>query len=1167
MQAFPNATYQQQALPNGHGMQQQQQHNAQVRAEPEEERELHARLKQLLRECKHLPASIAEGYNSRVKKLQTLVEATLKAGTLDTSSVQQLIVAVETVKEEVHRTIARHQPKQVPAAAKESFNPFKEPTSSAGQPAAPSKDVLDGLIISGVCRVGGVLELKHVSGEPLSQELQVVWHKITAEGAVNRMRNETGFSVELTEEEMNCTPRALVAEKEDGVVGRIVCVDMTKKVLNQRRPSLAEVEIEQSMGAITSYMSMDSDNDHHRDELLHMLSSSTGLDAKQGAKSLTRSVTRRKNSAELWVAAVTKGRTMLAVSSTMRAHTKARRKAISSEPSNQAGKNLEELKLTKVYKSTATRQTLHVAMMQHFLFTQLPSADMENMISYMFKVEKKKLETVVKKGDDADNFYVIEWGTCRVVIDDPLSPDGEKEVCKLGHGDSFGEMALMYNSKRAATVKAVTDMVLWALDMQTFNAVLQSMGTSTTQFLRHVDLLKPLTDDELEQMASKCKETVAADGEHVIREGDTDKDIYIIKHGTIKVMGSGPDKAKVKVQLSTSTVLGVDSLINGSARNADCVADGEVHVLRIPADVFRVYLPKLQAIMYEDNLKVEALKAAMKLDKLAPADIAEELKLFEKVTLNQGEMVCKAGQRADAFYVIATGTVEVVDPQGSTLGYMGVRQSIGGRSLTQGIPHVASVRVHSPQATLLKILAETFYKVRGDLAIQKRLKLLQGVSSFKALKGHQMEDLARALKVQKFSPGEVVVNKGELGDSFYLIQSGEASVHLPDGSAKSLYTGDHFGERAFLATNTLRSASVFAVTNLECLVTDRNTFERLLGNLGVYVSQLDNLSQNMKMNLDDLIVIKSIGMGQFGRVRLVKSKRTGHSFAMKCLEKRRILELGQTTHIKNEKLCLEQIDHPFIVRLVTTCKDARCVYMVLELCLGGELFTILNNQPGGRFDEPAARFYTACVVSALDHIHGQGMCYRDLKPENLLLDKDGYLKVTDFGFAKVLGEEGTTYTLCGTADYLAPELIMHKGHGKEVDLWALGVLIYELLCGCTPFAAKDENDPNYTYKSILEDTVYYPKFLSKDVVNLISLLLMKDDRKRLGSGIGGMKEVKAHPWFKDMDWTALIKKQLKVPFHPVVKSPEDTSNFEDIEEDDGDMEIDQVSTNLLDDVF
>ena len=187
-----------------------------------------------------------------------------------------------------------------------------------------------------------------------------------------------------------------------------------------------------------------------------------------------------------------------------------------------------------------------------------------------------------------------------------------------------------------------------------------------------------------------------------------------------------------------------------------------------------------------------------------------------------------------------------------------------------------------------------------------------------------------------------------------------------------------------------------------------------------------------------------------------------------------------------------------------------CSYMVLELALGGELFSVLANTEDGVISESSALFYSACVLSALECMHSKNILYRDMKPENMMLDSDGYIKVIDFGFAKEVADR--TYTLCGTPEYLAPELVLGKGHGKGVDYWALGVLVYEMLVGYTPFA--DEGGDNMAVcRKICEQELAVPNFVSKEARALIKALINRNQSMRLGCMKEGIHDIWSHPFF------------------------------------------------------
>jgi len=293
---------------------------------------------------------------------------------------------------------------------------------------------------------------------------------------------------------------------------------------------------------------------------------------------------------------------------------------------------------------------------------------------------------------------------------------------------------------------------------------------------------------------------------------------------------------------------------------------------------------------------------------------------------------------------------------------------------------------------------------------------------------------------------------------------------------------------------------------------------------------------------------KTLGTGSFGRVRFAtykndedkNDKSIGNIYALKILKKAAIIRLKQVDHITSEKMILQQLSHPFIVALYATFHDTRYLYLVLEYVVGGEFFTHLRKH--GRFNNEESKFFAAQITLIFEYCHEKNVIYRDLKPENILLAQDGYLKLTDFGFAKVI--EYRTYTLCGTPEYIAPEVLLNKGHGKPVDWWTLGILIYEMIVGYPPFV---DEDPMGIYQKILSGKIVFPKFFDKNGKLLVKKLLTADLGKRYGNLAKGPKDIKECKWFGNYNWDNLFNKVQPpgIAIKPKVKDAADTSNFEE----------------------
>ncbi|EFE34247.1 uncharacterized protein ARB_06644 [Trichophyton benhamiae CBS 112371] len=299
------------------------------------------------------------------------------------------------------------------------------------------------------------------------------------------------------------------------------------------------------------------------------------------------------------------------------------------------------------------------------------------------------------------------------------------------------------------------------------------------------------------------------------------------------------------------------------------------------------------------------------------------------------------------------------------------------------------------------------------------------------------------------------------------------------------------------------------------------------------------------LTIDDFDLIKTLGTGTFARVwfaRLKAAKEPNKNiFALKILRKAEVIKLKQVEHVRNESKCLSKAaGHPFITTLITTFSDEQCLYMLLEYCPGGEIFSFLRR--ARRFDEYTSKFYAAEITLVIGYLHDMhGIAYRDLKPENILLDQEGHLKLVDFGFAKQLYNL-ETYTLCGTPEYLAPEVIHNSGHGLAVDWWALGILIYEFIVGQPPFW---DSNPMGIYEKIVAGCIRFPANMPASAKDIISALCKVNPSERLGHISGGSQRIRDHPFFEGIDWDDLYHKRVKGPIVPQVSHPADTANFEE----------------------
>ncbi|XP_063309574.1 serine/threonine-protein kinase N2-like [Pelobates fuscus] len=304
------------------------------------------------------------------------------------------------------------------------------------------------------------------------------------------------------------------------------------------------------------------------------------------------------------------------------------------------------------------------------------------------------------------------------------------------------------------------------------------------------------------------------------------------------------------------------------------------------------------------------------------------------------------------------------------------------------------------------------------------------------------------------------------------------------------------------------------------------------------------IQRGVQLSLEDFQCLSVLGRGHFGKVLLVDHKRTNTLFALKVQKKLKIIASDSIDCLKYEKnifQTISRIRHPFLVNLFASFQTEDLVCFVMEYAAGGDLMSTLNNNMAA-FTESRAMFYAACCVLGLEFLHQNKIAHRDIKLRNIVVDKDGYAKITDFGLSKQgMGFLDRTNSFCGTLEYMAPEIFERNPYTRSVDWWSLGVVIYVMLCGRFPFTGKDR-EREISYK-VVNTEPDYPEFLSVEAFSIIKSFMNKNSRTRLGARIGA-SAVKKHPFFKGVDWSALLSKNIINQFVPSIAGPEDVSHFD-----------------------
>jgi cGMP-dependent protein kinase len=724
----------------------------------------------------------------------------------------------------------------------------------------------------------------------------------------------------------------------------------------------------------------------------------------------------------------------------------------------------EQRQLAVFNKPEAAKAFLRGAIGAHYLFESLGPEDLNRIIDCMKPTFATANEQIIKQGELGDLFFCLESGNAFATVNGT-------EVMRYESGGCFGELALIYNSPRAASVIATTACKLWTLDLRTFRYILATTSSSKMvtrcEFLKKCSFLDPLSNEQISKLAGALETVTLEDGEYIVRQGDVADSFFIIEEGSVKCTQVKSTGREVDLlTLKAGDYFGEMALMLNDTRHANCIAVGKVRCLTLDRVKFGMLLGSVQEVLAK-RMRVRIL---------------------------------------------------------------------------QSVPLLAKL----PEAKLIK--------------------------------------LSSVMRVQSFADGAYIIRQGEEGSRFYIINEGEVRCTRLTAPGKEeelirLTAQEFFGERA-LITNEARKANVISCGPVECLVLERSSFQSLLTDVqDDLVSEIQkrenkenkpvateeevvDLNPRTNFSFDELRIMRTVGTGTFGRVKMVQHVPTSQVCALKCMNKSEVVASHQERNIMAEKnLLFECSASPFILKLLQTYNTPNQIMMLMEFIQGGELWsyiyektdTVPRCQAGG-FELPAVKFYAANVILAFKHIHNKNIAYRDLKPENLLIDGKGYVKLIDFGFAKKFPytkngqKHDKTYTLCGTPEYLAPEIVMSKGYDKAVDYWALGCLIYELYLARTPFQA------DYTtkiFQNIIaaEKVLSFPRGMDPQHVALVKKLLSFNPAFRLGTLSGGIDEILRDPFFSTVDWTSVTAQEASAPFVPPISSGLDSSNFDDYEEE------------------
>ena len=715
--------------------------------------------------------------------------------------------------------------------------------------------------------------------------------------------------------------------------------------------------------------------------------------------------------------------------------------------------------LNKHNKECKDSNLIDDCLISHCFLRALEKQARQEIIKEMSLFFVKANVEVFKQGNPPGCFYILRQGTCDIIVDDE-----KKDI--LQKGNYFGDSALLYGTNREYTLRTSTDCYMWVMDKKNFRKVIEHILHITYEdnnlSIGKLPIFSITSHDQKIKLANNIYRQTHLENKPIFNKDSLSNCIYILKDGSIDLSKDG----KTMKVLTKGECFGALEIIGNSNRITDAVPNEKTHLLAIP--IF--WLKYLYGNNFRSVLAISMIKLAfMNCPNLKKLNLKFLDEIFNLITFKFYEkesIVLKSGEAKNSL-IIVTVEGELIDDEGKVVCQR--NNVLFGKEIYDEDMTKSMTNIRCKPNSFLAILKNSDLKQHFKCSLKMLgekssfIEQLKKVNLFKNLTNAKLEVLSKKIKVEKVANNKNVITQGEEGTRFYIIKKGQVDIFVKDKYIRTMNENEYLGERALFFKEP-RSATAKAHGDVEVYYLEKDAFENVIEkNMKDYLKDRLYLQDNT-VQLQDLIYYMKLGSGSYGNVSLVKSSKNKFFYAIKNISCKQILYTQLHQNLELERKILVKIDHPFIVKLVKTMKDNNYVYFLMDYIKGKELFDVIRDI--GLLNKFQTQFYGASIMLAVQYLHERKFIYRDIKPENIMVLGNGYIKLIDFGTAKEI--EDKTKTIIGTPHYMAPEVILGEGYSFKVDFWSIGICMYEFMCGGVPFGENHEEAMD-VYLSIINE--------------------------------------------------------------------------------------------------
>ena len=736
--------------------------------------------------------------------------------------------------------------------------------------------------------------------------------------------------------------------------------------------------------------------------------------------------------------------------------------------------------------------------------------------------------------DDGNFFYIIGKGKVVVNIQ-----DNDNNV--LGQWSTFGEISLFTEKKREEVIISKEPCELYTIDGESFRDIQKRNNEMVLKerynFLNNIALFESLDKISKYNVAQKLKKKEFHSNNKIITKGEKGDKLYIIKEGIVSCR-IGLQEIR---RLSNNEYFGQNAILIDVKRGADIIALNKTVCYEISKDDLKEALTEdyIEIILFcffknaiEKNSSLKNIFIDSLLQDIFKCFSIQQYIKHERIYDPKNKIPLKSNNKK--LVLILEGSLFkdnlLLADKGKILG----EELLSDTNQTISEEIYANPDAITFEANLFDIakvlkidLSQDKDNKEKPLNILRAINKLKKIYLFKNLSEKTLESIAEGMKKQKFKPNEYIIEENTIGDKFFLIIKGRVRITVKGEFVRDLDSGDCLGENSLLTDSVLRTASAIALEKVLCYVLSKNDFQVILNDENTREYLLRKLAlQDTEISLSSLHYIKFLGKGKFGTVSLVHNKKNIYAIkaiSRKSVEREKIL----AKYFVNERKIMLSLDHPFIIKMVKSMKNKHFCFLLIEFVNGTNLDEYLSHRESKQ-NLYETQFYIGSMLLMLDYLQKKYIAHRDIKPSNIMIDSNGYLKMIDFGTAKILTDY--TSTIIGTPHYIAPEILQGRGYSLSCDFWSLGICMYEIFYGKYPFG-NYANEVIEIYKEVLRNDFSFPCENTK-VVNVNSFIRCLLNKK-VNERTCNVSKLKRKAFFEGFEFDKLNDFKLKAPHKPL----------------------------------